>query len=97
MSVRLTIEAELDLADIFVLGNARFGRRQAEKYLSSLQGVFTLIGTQPRMASERMVAGRSVRAHPFGAHVILYELDDLGILILRVRDAREDWLGEPSI
>jgi toxin ParE1/3/4 len=97
MSVRLTMEAELDLADIFVLGEVVFGRRQAERYLASLQRMFTLIGTQPRMATERMVAGHPVRAHPCGAHVILYELDDLGVLILRVRDAREDWLGDPSI
>lgn len=94
MSVRLTVEAEFDLADIFEAGEAAFGRRQAEMYLSSLQRTFNRIGTQPRMAAGRTIGNGMTRVHPHAAHVILYDVDDIGVLILRIRHAREDWLND---
>jgi toxin ParE1/3/4 len=94
MGYRLATEAELDLADLFEIGETVFGRRQAEKYLAALLDVFALIASQARMAAERPVGGSVIRVHPFGSNVILYEIDDVGILILRVRHAHEDWLNE---
>jgi toxin ParE1/3/4 len=94
MTFRFSTEAELDLADIFEAGEILFGRVQAERYLLALLDSFSTIATQPRMAPQRNVGGVEVRVHPHGSHVILYDIDDLGVLILRVRHAREDWRND---
>jgi toxin ParE1/3/4 len=32
-----------------------------------------------------------VRVHPFQAHVIIYVVDDAGVLIVRVLHGRQEW------
>ena len=38
-----------------------------------------------------------VRVHPCGSHMIVYEINKLGVLILRVRHHRENWENDNLI
>jgi toxin ParE1/3/4 len=92
---RVARDAELDLLPIFLASMDRFGPRQAERYREAFKREFELLAQFPDMARPRDGWPASVRAFPHGSHVILYEHHDDGIVILRIRHGREDWLGDP--
>lgn len=95
MTYRLTEEAKRDLIHIFVEGAAEFGIRQADYYHDKLESTFQTIDDNPWIARERMEITPPVRVHPCGSHMIVYEVNELGVLILRVRHHRENWENEP--
>jgi len=91
LTYRLKEAAARDLVHIYVEGVAQFGPRQADVYHQRLEQTFQLIAENPRIARERMEIVGPVRVHPCGSHVIIYEIDELGVIFLRVRHHREDW------
>ena len=94
MIYRLTRKAEEDIISIFVDGVEKFGVAQAEKYHAELESVFGLIADNPHIARERSELSPPTRIHPHGTHIILYQIEDNGhVLILRVRHSREDWIS----
>ena len=82
--VRLTLQADRDLLDIFVFGLQTFGTRQAERYAATLDHCFQLLAENPRMGRSAPTLGPQVRRHEHESHVILYEATELGILVLAV-------------
>ncbi len=96
MTWLLSPAARRDLESIFFDGIARFGPIAAEAYLMDLEQVFALLAEQPRMARLRTEFIPPVRIHPHGAHVLIFEESDAGIVILRVRHGRENWLADFS-
>ncbi len=97
MGYRLSDAAAADLVSIYLDGIDRFGARQADAYHDQLSVVFELIATQPHMARERAEITPPVRIHPHGAHLIVYLIEGGGgILVLRVRHARENWFDGGS-
>lgn len=96
MGYRLTSEAAEDLINIYVEGVRLFGTVQAEKYQDALEERFDLLAFNPRMARERTQLTPPVRINPFGAHIIVYRVeDDDAVLVIRIRHGREDWIGDP--
>jgi len=93
---RLTRAAAEDLAGIFLDGLDRFGLAQAGKYHDGLEAAFAFLGEYPRAARLRHEIDPPVRAHPYKAHLIIYDVEEDGIVILRVRHGREDWQGNPE-
>lgn len=94
---RLTRRAEDDIISIYLEGARLFGLPQAERYHGELERVFRMLSENPRVARERPELSPAVRIHPHGAHVIIYLADDDGgVLIVRVRHAREDWARDPA-
>ncbi len=96
MTYRTTEAADRDIADLYSDGEARFGTRQAERYQDGLFDLFDLLADNPRLARERPEFTPPIRLHPYGAHLVVYVLDDAGILIVRVlpgRADRERWLS----
>lgn len=78
---------------IFLDGLERFGLRQADDYHERLAATFTFLADYPRAAREREEIDPPVRVHPCKAHLVLYEIEPDGrVLILRIRHGREDWL-----
>lgn len=92
---RLSRKAEEDILGIFVTGVREFGITQAEHYHAGLETAFAFLADYPRAARERTEIDPPVRAHPRGAHMIIYELDGEDVVILRVRHSREDWTSNP--
>lgn len=91
---RLTRAAADDIAAIYVEGLGLFGLMQADAYHDALFDTFEFLADYPRATRLRQEMYPPVRAYPYKAHLIIYELDhDDTIVILRVRHAREDWQG----
>ena len=91
MTWRTTHGADLDIANIYAHGERFFGTEQAERYQNDLFQAFDMVGANPRLAHERLEITPPVRLHPYGVHVIVYILQDTGILIVRVLHGRQDW------
>lgn len=93
-SYRLTVEARNDIASIAEYTINQFGVEQAIVYRDGLMRTFEFLAEFPMMARERTEIKPPVRAHPYKSHLIVYILDDQGVLILGIRHAREDWINE---
>jgi toxin ParE1/3/4 len=84
------------LTAIFLEGIAHFGLAEADRYHDGLATTFAFLAEYPRAARLREEINPPVRVHPHKSHLIVYEeAGDGGVIILRVRHGREDWLSEP--
>lgn len=91
MTYRLTREAEADVIDIAEIGIRTWAIRQAQTYHNGLFDLFDLIASTPEMARERSELSPPVRVQRYRAHLVMYLIQDGGVLIVRVRHSREDW------
>lgn len=97
MTYRLSRKAAEDIVNIYVTGVEQFGVEQAEKYHAQLERTFQLIASTPEIARERTEITPPVRIHGFGAHIIVYVVDqNRDVLIVRVRHGHEDWKESPG-
>lgn len=97
MAYRLSRKAVDDIIAIHGEGLRLFGDEQAEKYHTGMEKVFQLLADNPELARERREIVPPVRVHPYGAHLIVYLIENSGdILIVRVRHGSEDWQEEPA-
>lgn len=92
---RLSVEADEDLVSIFLQGCDRFGPRQADRYIDDLWGAFARIGANPEVARLRLEIDPPLRVFVHKAHIVIYEIDDKGVVILRIRHGHEDWQVDP--
>ena len=92
---RLTEAADTDLAAIFWDGMERFGARQTEQYLTRLETLFAHIAAFPDSTRLRTELEPPVHAYPTDAHIIVYEIAEREVVILRIRSARENWTASP--
>ncbi|NKX44136.1 type II toxin-antitoxin system RelE/ParE family toxin [Roseicyclus persicicus] len=91
---RVSREAEQDLQEIWLYGSARWSPEQAERYYDELLALFGRVSAFPRLGrAVWQKSGRPMRLHPYRAHIVLYRVDEDGVLILRVLAARQDWLA----
>ncbi|HJU15879.1 MAG TPA: type II toxin-antitoxin system RelE/ParE family toxin [Stellaceae bacterium] len=91
MAYRTTRQADQDIIDIYLRGCREFGQPQAERYHAGLAATLELIADNPRIARERTEFNPPVRLHPYQSHMIVYLLDDTGVLVVRVLYGRQDW------
>lgn len=96
MGYRLSKGADEDITSIAVVGIEEFGIEQAQRYHEGLFQLFDLLAANPRMARERLEIVPPVRVHPYKSHVVIYRIEGPGILIIRVRHGREDWMSDPE-
>ena len=94
VAYRLTRAAADDLVMIYLAGVDMFGAAQAESYSDGLEAAFRFLADYPRAARLRTEMVRPVRAYPYKSHLIIYRADRDGVLIIRIRHAREDWMAE---
>jgi len=93
---RLSRKAEEDIIEIFLQGVERFGLQQAEKYHTLLEKSFQFLAQNPLATHLRTEITPPVRVHPIESHIVIYSVDDEGIVfIIRVRHNHEDWLPTP--
>lgn len=67
---------------------------QAERYAAGLEACFAMLADNPNLAREREELRQRPRAFRYKAHLIFYHAQPDGILILRIRHGREDWLAD---
>lgn len=93
----LSVRAEWDMRQIYSYGADQFDLDQADRYNMGLEGCFERLAENPRMGRERKEISAGVRGFPYHAHLILYEVADDGtVVILRIRNGREDWVSDPA-
>ena len=96
MRYRLSRAAEEDVIELYAAGVRQFGLAQADRYLAGLESAFRLLADHPYAARERVEIDPPVRCLAYGVHIVVYLVDSLGgILILRIRHSREDWMNDP--
>lgn len=86
--LRVSDRADADLLDIYLFGAEQFGRLQAVNYQMSLKACFDLLADNPRLGRTAPLIGPDVRRHEHGSHVILYQVDENGVLIIAVVHGR---------
>lgn len=91
MRVRYAGAAEADLKSIYLSSSEMFGRRQAEAYVAGLRRAVQQIADYPLASRLRETIQPPIRARPFQSHVIIYTVDEAGVLILRFRHGHENW------
>lgn len=95
MPVRLTEKARVDFIELYTDGVERFGYQQAEAYADGIERVFDILADNLELARLRTEMNPPVRIHPHGSHLIVYEVQDRSVLVLRIRHARENWSDAP--
>lgn len=81
---RLSIEAELDLDELYDEGYYNYGEIQADKFYHRLIGSFELLAEFPLSgrSADNIYAG--LRRVEFNPYVILYQPRDYGVYIARI-------------
>ena len=91
MRYRLSEKAAQDVTDVYVYGARQFGTAQAERYYQRIERLLHFLADNPLLARERLEFSPPVRIHPIEAHIIVYVLDDEGLLVLRILGGRQNW------
>lgn len=76
--------AQADLEGIARYTKEQWGREQRDRYLLGIEGIFRTLSLNPTMTAERQDFSPPVRIYPHEKHLIIYTIDDSGILIIRV-------------
>lgn len=92
---RLSAAADADLDAIFWQGLERFGVARTERYLEEFEHAFAHLARFPEAARLRTELTPPVRAYPLEAHVIIYEVEDDGVFVIRIRSGHENWMASP--
>jgi toxin ParE1/3/4 len=92
MRLKFSRLAEEGVISIWRKGARTVGADQAERYHTKMAQAFEIIAANPKIAREREEISPLVRVHPYGAHLIVYEIDETTVFILRVRQHCEDWI-----
>jgi len=96
MAYTVSQAADADIDALFDLGIDLFGQAQAENYVAGLIKTLEFLASFPRAARLRDDLPSPIRAYPYKAHLILYDIDDTDdIVIVRVRHGHEDWQTHP--
>lgn len=88
---QLAARADDDVDAIYAAGIEMLGIAHADRYFAGLTAAFTFLADNPLAARLRHEIEPPVRVWRYKAHMIFYEIDGDGILVLRVRHGREDW------
>lgn len=72
------------MLEAFIYGLEAFGAVKAEDYRQDLTQCFALLADTPRLGRKADIAAPSARRHEHGRHVIFYEEQPYGVLILAV-------------
>jgi len=94
MPYKTTVLADADIVGAYIHGARTFGKAQAERYFADLTDCFAFLAERPMAGRERPELSPPVRVHFHKAHVIAYLVQSDGILIVRVLDARKDWVTD---
>ena len=85
---RLSRRADQDLFEIFRFGIETFGLLQAEQYQTDLTHCFDLLAQNPRLGRPADIIAPGLRRHEHARHIILYEIETDGVLILTILHQR---------
>jgi toxin ParE1/3/4 len=90
-SYRKTRRADEDLKEIYRYTRRMWGRVQAELYIRGLEQRFTVLADNPLTGIARKdLQPEGLRSVVHGSHVVFYQPQPYGVLIVRVLHGRQD-------
>lgn len=88
---RLTRQADADLKDIYRYTRRTWGNAQAARYARQMQQRFRLLADQPHTGTTREdLQPPGLHSFVHGSHVIFYQPQPYGVLIVRVLHGSQD-------
>ena len=93
MRVKYSSKAYRDLVEMKQFGILNFGRVHADAYQAKIKKALKRIGMYPEGARIREELAMPVRILPVGSHLIVYELQDGLVVIVRVLHGSQNILG----
>lgn len=90
MLIRKTVRADEDLIDIYLYGSQHFGLASAENYFNDIHQAFLFLAENPLVAPEQKAFIPPVRIHRHARHLIIYQIENDSLLIVRVLHHRMD-------
>jgi toxin ParE1/3/4 len=90
MRVVLTTDARIDLNDILLYTEQRWGRAQRIAYRTTIRNAIATIGRNPNIEGERDGLPTGLRTYPAGRHVIYYRVRSEMVEIVRILHQRMD-------
>ena len=94
---RVTRAAQADIKKIGRYTEEHWGPAQRRLYLNGLNERFAVLAASPTIAAERRNFAPPVRIHPYEKHLIVYIIEDGGIVIVRVLHQSMDISGQLSV
>ena len=91
MPYRLSNAADRDYKKIYAHGIRTFGQKRASQYSNDMKAAFRHIAENPLLNHETGEVTPPLRIHVFHSHLILYRMEERGILIGRILHGRENW------
>jgi toxin ParE1/3/4 len=90
-SYQKTRRADEDLQEIYRYTRRTWGRAQAERYIRGLEQRFTALADNPLTGIAREdLRPAGLRSIVHGSHVVFYQPQPYGVLIVRVLHGRQD-------
>lgn len=90
MIYELTLDADLDLNEIFHYTRSHFGFDQAERYLMGFNDIFSLLVQNPEAGRERPEYKSGLRSFVHKSHTVFYKILPDRIVILRIVSGSRD-------
>ena len=87
----LTQQAEADLSEIWDYSDARWGRDQADRYVSALFDCFARALDAPEAGRNRSAFVPGARSTQSGRHLAFYRETEHGVVILRIVHEARNW------
>ena len=87
----LSPRAKADIDDIWEYSAENWSPKQADRYLTGLDGVLNLLCDQPGLARLMREFQPPVRMHLYRSHSIFYRSDATTMIVVRILYARSDW------
>jgi toxin ParE1/3/4 len=88
---RKTRQADEDLKEIYRYTQRTWGRAQAGRYIRGLEQRFRALAANPFLGIEREdLRPPGLRSLVHGSHVVFYQPQSYGVLIVRVLHGRQD-------
>ncbi|MEO5806116.1 type II toxin-antitoxin system RelE/ParE family toxin [Devosia sp.] len=95
MAYVISERAADDIYWLYESGKREFGEWAANAYLDLLRHAVEFASAYPGASPSRKFVSGPVRTKYFGSHLIVYEMNDLDIVVLRVFHQSQDWQNEP--
>ncbi len=83
-------EAENDLVEIYRYGFINYGKNKADQYIEALKEKCQFLADLPNICPDRDEFNPTVKIYHHRKHLIIYVIENNGILIVRILHDRMD-------
>ena len=83
-TVRLTPQADADLAAIYRYSESVWGDSVAERYIRKISNIFQVLLANPSVGKSCTFISPNLCARACGSHVTFYRPTDFGIAVIRI-------------